>query len=82
VAHSPIAARDLAPASTAATPRPACAAGRVAGWVGELGEVIEQISALVGCQGSGHGQPLGNRCNGDDEQAGTASGLVVGLETT
>jgi hypothetical protein len=31
--------------------------------VGELGEVIEQISALVGCQGSGHGQPLGSRCN-------------------
>jgi hypothetical protein len=32
--------------------------------VGQLSEVIEQISALVGCQGSGHGQPLGNRCNG------------------
>jgi hypothetical protein len=31
---------------------------------GELGEVIEQILALVGCQRSGHGQPLGNRCNG------------------
>jgi hypothetical protein len=32
--------------------------------VGELGEVIEQILALVGCQRSGEGQPLGNRCNG------------------
>jgi hypothetical protein len=32
--------------------------------VGELGEVIEQILALVGYQRSAHGQPLGNRCNG------------------
>ena len=39
--------------------------------VGELGEVVGQAAALVGCQRSGHGR-VGDRGNGDDEQAGTA----------
>jgi hypothetical protein len=32
--------------------------------VGDLGEVAEQVTALVGCQRGGRGQPLGNRRNG------------------
>ncbi len=32
--------------------------------VGNLGEVVEQTTALVGCQRSGRGQPMGNRRNG------------------
>jgi hypothetical protein len=32
--------------------------------VGDLGEVAEQTTALVGCQRGGRDQPLGNRRNG------------------
>jgi hypothetical protein len=33
-------------------------------WVSELGEVVEQTTALVGCQRGGHSQPMGNSRNG------------------
>jgi hypothetical protein len=32
--------------------------------VGDLGEVIEQAAALVGCQHDGRGRPMGSRRNG------------------
>jgi hypothetical protein len=32
--------------------------------VDDLGEVVEQVTALVGCQRGGRSQPLGNRGNG------------------
>ena len=32
-------------------------------WVGDLGEVVEQVMALVGCQRGGRSQPLGNSRN-------------------
>ena len=63
-AHSPIAARDLAPASTAATAtgrdgkhagRQVPSAAAVAG-VGDLGEVIQQAAALAGRQRHGRGR--------------------------
>ena len=50
-------------------------------WVGDLGEAVEQVMALVGCQRGGRGQPLGNSRDGRDEQAGTVSGGVMGLDT-
>jgi hypothetical protein len=66
--HSPIAARDLAPASTAQTRRrarrPVDGVGHAGGGVADLGEVAEQVTALVGCQRDGRSQPLGNRRNG------------------
>jgi hypothetical protein len=34
-------------------------------WVGDLGEVAEQVTALLGCQGGRPSQPMGGR-NGDD----------------
>jgi hypothetical protein len=33
-------------------------------WVGELGEVVEQTTALVGCQRGGRGQPMSNSGDG------------------
>jgi hypothetical protein len=33
-------------------------------WVGELGEVLEQAAALVGCQRGGRGRPLGSGGDG------------------
>jgi hypothetical protein len=34
-------------------------------WVGELGEVLEQATALVGCQRGGRGRSLGSRSYGE-----------------
>jgi hypothetical protein len=33
-------------------------------WVGDLGEVAEQVTALVGCQCGGRVQPLGSDRDG------------------
>jgi hypothetical protein len=33
-------------------------------WVGDVGEVVEQAAALVGCQRGRGGEPVGNRGNG------------------
>jgi hypothetical protein len=49
--------------------------------VSELGEVAEQVTALVGCQRGGWGQPLGGRGDGDAGQASTAVRAVMGLDT-
>jgi hypothetical protein len=51
-------------------------------WVGDLGEAVEQVMALVGCQRGGRGQPLGNSRDGRDEQAGTVSGGSWALTPT
>ena len=55
-AHSPIAARDLAPASTAATAAPLAR-------VGDLGEILEQVTALGERQGDGRVLLLGGGGN-------------------
>jgi hypothetical protein len=33
-------------------------------WVGDVGEVVKQAAALVGCQRGGRGEPVGNSGNG------------------
>jgi hypothetical protein len=49
--------------------------------VGDLGEVAEQVTALLGCQRSGHVQPLGASRYGDVmEGQARSSGLVMGFD--
>ena len=67
--HSPIAASDLAPASTAATATASIVASvcrRPRRWrgVGDLGEVVEQVTGLLGCQRGGLVEPVGSRNGG------------------
>jgi len=32
-------------------------------WIGDLGEVVEQVTVLLGCQGGWRIQPMGNASN-------------------
>jgi hypothetical protein len=63
-----MATSDLAQVSTAQTARRARrrvdAVGRAGAGAGDLGEIAEETTALVGCQRGGRSQPIGNRSNG------------------